>query len=539
MSAPRKLLIVANGLRDHVGHYFETSVSVAEAARRAGWMPVLGTHVECRIDLLPGWLPSCPLFRTDYWMRPLEDGLPRPSSNVNDSQTAREVRPPHVRVAQSRVNLAKLAKLAARYSMPPLAYDIARVFSYCCLPRIVRRPHRGRLRSALSKVSRRWQYGGDAALIEQAARFSEITACVNQPGAQTRMLDALRTLAPLGALAELEYSLMFKQDLQKFLALSGAGGDDQVLLTTAHARESLAVHFVAEQLGHADAPTFHLEFRHPLFEGEATADELERSPTVAVQRALLSLPAQWGIFDRIKFYTDSERLARDYESICGLRFGVLPLPFRAELIGPPAQRPHKPLTVAYVGEARDEKGFHWLPGLIEELQTDYLLPGRVKFLVQANVSCPEHNPRSVEALAHLQLRKDEVELAALTEALSPADYYRLVARADVMLLPYLQSRYRASTSGVLAEALAAGIPAIVPDRTWLADQLPPGGGEGFHDFPSFVIAVKRVIDDYDVYRAAVSANRTAWLAKHTPDALLRTISGSGEPLLAPYGRTAA
>ncbi len=67
VSTRAKFLVLSNGLRDQLGHYFETSISVAEAAERAGFQAVLGTHVECSA-LLPDSLTSHALFRTDYWM---------------------------------------------------------------------------------------------------------------------------------------------------------------------------------------------------------------------------------------------------------------------------------------------------------------------------------------------------------------------------------------------------------------------------------------------------------------------------------------
>ncbi len=297
-----------------------------------------------------------------------------------------------------------------------------------------------------------------------------------------------------------------------------------MLLQTAHAREALAVHLVVESLA-AQAPTFHLEFRHPLFEHDARTGEPIETSNTRMQRSFLQLHVEWGTSDRIRFYTDSETLSRDYESLVDLPFGVLPLPFRAELM-PKVTRPADgPVTMVYLGGARDEKGFHWLPDLIEALAEDYLAPGRARLLIQTSLGQPEHNPRSVAALRRLR-QQPGVELIGKTGALAPAEYYRLAAQADIVLLPYLRDRYRACTSGVLAEALAAGAAAVVPAGTWLADQLPPGGGETFSDdVATFVAATKRVLDNFPAYRAAAQANRAAWLNRHSPDALIAAVVG--------------
>ena len=129
MAQPRKFLLVNNGLRDQLGHYFETSVSVAEAARRAGFHPVLGAHVECRPDLVPDWLECHCVFRTDHWMwedLPIErsvDSVPRSWKASTEKAWARFRR------------AARLAERSAYYLFPPLIYDAGRLFSYCCLPR--------------------------------------------------------------------------------------------------------------------------------------------------------------------------------------------------------------------------------------------------------------------------------------------------------------------------------------------------------------------------------------------------------------------
>jgi glycosyltransferase involved in cell wall biosynthesis len=180
--------------------------------------------------------------------------------------------------------------------------------------------------------------------------------------------------------------------------------------------------------------------------------------------------------------------------------------------------------MVYLGGARDEKGFHWLPDLIQALADDYLVPGKARLVIQTSLGQPEHNPRSVLAMRKLQRRLSPgIELVAKDDALDPQAYYTLASRADIMLLPYLRERYRACTSGVLAEALAAGAAAVVPAGTWLADQLPRGGGETFDDFDSFVLAVKRIVDKFDSYRHSAEAFRPIWLKRHSPDALVAAL----------------
>lgn len=511
MSTPRKFLIVSNGLRDQLGHYFETSVSVAEAAKRAGFHPVLGAHVDCRGKLLPDWLESHAIFRTDHWM-----WQPAPADRSERSE----------KTLNYWRRAVRLTERGAYFLLPPLLYDAGRLVGYCCLPRIVTSECRDRAMVGLRRLGFRLRYGNDAKLMEQAAPWPELSHALAMRSKSWRMPDAVHRLLTEGLGRELEYSLVFLQDLRRFLGVAGAGPADHVLLQTAHAREVLAVQLAVDELAHR-SPTFHLEFRHTIFERDAVTHEPIESPSTRMQRAFLSLYAEWGGSRRIHFYTDSKRLSRDYESVADLSFGVLPLPFRAELMRSVRRRPGWPLKMVYLGGARDEKGFHWLPELIQTLADDYFASGKARLLIQASLGQPEHNPRSVAALRLLKRQSvPGVELIGEKGPLTPAEYYELASQADIVLLPYLRERYRACTSGVLAEALAVGAVSIVPAGTWLADQLPSGGGETFAGFDEFAIAARRVLDNFDSYRAQAHAYRSAWLERHSPDALVATVVGN-------------
>lgn len=542
-----KFIVLSNGLRDHLGHYLETSLAVAEAARKLGFHPVLAAHVECRRDCLPDWLESHATFRTDHWV---DD--PPPGYAAAKRQTSPFWS--HGRSALERGS--RWARRAAYYLLPPLFYELGRLAGYCCLPRIAAAQERTRAAAALRRRALRLRYGQCAELIEQTADWPELTRVLKLAGGSrvsraaaagpclaafrpdvsnapttlpppAKLMDAARRLLPEGLGRELEYALLFYQDLERFLAATAAGPGDHVWLGTAHAREALAVHWAVEQLGIEHSPVFHLEFRHALFACDARAPQVPIETSLTrMQRDLLRLHAEWGANDRLRFYTDSAALSRDYESLVPLSFGVLPLPFRAHLVQRRARRAGQPLTIGYLGEARDEKGFPLLPGLIEALLHDYVLPGKVRFLLQSNVSQPRFNPRSAGALA--QLRRQAypgVELVARDAPLSPEAYHALISQADIVLLPYAIDAYQARTSGAMGEALAAGAAVVVTAGTWLAEELPPGCGETFNTPEEFAAAVRRVVDHFGAYRSAAESYRPIWRQRHSPEALIHALSG--------------
>lgn len=521
-----QFILLNNGLRDHRGHYFETSVSVAEAARRAGWWPVLAAHVDCRADLLPDELEAYSIFRTDHWMN-------QPSAELNTvcSPGARSFAERKTTLGQVRRALGKArwaGDRAAFYLLPPAAYDGGRWLARWCMPRILRRQYRARVRARLAQAARRLKLLAASDGSDIGPCSSNINRALKNPDRAVLVSEALAALQPHGQAHELEYGLIFLDDLERLLTLTGAGAGDHVWLGTAHAREVLAVCLAVRRLG-PQSPTFHLEFRHSLFRSEPTPAELEQSPIVRLYQTCFSLYQQHGPSQRIKFYTDTAELARDYQLLARQPIGVLPIPFRGELIAAVERRPGDPLRLAYLGEARDEKGFPLLPGLIDRLFDDYLRSGRARLLIQANVSAPQYNPQSALALERIKRYPEQhVELFGLDAPLAPEAYYALVSQADVVLLPYDRDRYRACSSGTLAEALAGGRPTVVPARSWMSAQVPPGAGETFHDAASLAGTVERLIENYDEYRSRAQANAATWQATHSPDALVASLCGMAE-----------
>jgi glycosyltransferase involved in cell wall biosynthesis len=564
-----KFIILHNGLKDLCGHYFETSISIAEAARRAGLHTVLATHVDCPADLFPDWLEVHRIFTTDHWMNHPPAAPPELGDAARHPyRLAQGVR--RHRIAWRRWAAPLLASLDALletvalrrcprgweslfhrgwwacrkaawcvergwfYLPPPFVYDttlwLGRRLA-CLRPRILRPDYRERIGQRLCQRIARFRNG---ALLDQfqipsalLCGASELARGLRHKIEAPYIAEAWRAATDRDLGREIEYGLVFRRDLERLLALADAGAEDQVLLNTAHARELLAVHLVSRRLGPRRSPTFHLVFRHPLFHDGPSAENTEDSPLVRPYATFLRLYDQWGSLDNIQFHTDTEELANEYGSLAPLDYGVLPIPFRAELIDRTDRSRRGPIRLVYTGEARDEKGFHWLPGLIEDLWAKYVLPGKVRFLIQATLTAPQFHPKS--ALAIEKLRKyapEHVELRGLGSPLTPREYYALVSDADAIALPYDRRSYWARSSGTLAEALSAGCPAIVPAQTWMARQLPHGGGETFDDYHTFLQAVRRVIDGFDSYRRQAEGHKANWRARHSPDALVAAIVGS-------------
>lgn len=560
-----RFVILNNSLRDHCGHYFETSIALAEAARRCGWHPVLATHVNCPASLLPDWLDSYPIFCTDHWMtdppaEPPDLGDFRSDLYASPQVTIERVRggeatvrdfvsglfnclPPADgradavtgRVPNSAVdgfcssysNMVWAIERLGFYLFPPVLDGLLRKAARCLFPRILVPGYHARIRQRIAEKLLSFQKSAPSSVIDEGPCGPETARALENEAEREWIRQALIHLRPQGFGQELDHALIFKRDLERLLTFARIGAGDHVLLGTAHAREVAAVSLVCRRLSKERLPTFHLEFRHPLFRSRATSEELAASPTVNLHRSFLALHNKWGEHESVKFYTDTAELSRDFERLDQGRFGVLPIPFRSELIEAPRREPDEPLRLVFLGQARDEKGFPWLPDLVDDLMADYIKSGKVRFLIQANVGVAQYNPLSGGALERLREHPPEiVELLGLEKPLSPDEYYRLVSQASIVLLPYDRGRYAAASSGTLADAFAGGRPVIVPDECWLANQLPRGSGEAFRDYESFVSSVCKVIDNYETYAARAQERSAAWVAEHAPDALVAAVTGA-------------
>jgi hypothetical protein len=177
----------------------------------------------------------------------------------------------------------------------------------------------------------------------------------------------------------------------------------------------------------------------------------------------------------IRFMTDTDELTDQYNRLQVANFITVPVPSDftlAQRQNETNQRASCPntITMSYIGDARDEKGYPFLLSCQRALSTTRLKDGTAKLLVQSNYNTPHGDPST--AAAHKLLRdcySQGVEL--VYGPLDRTAYQNLIARTDLMLLPYSAKNYAARSSGVFAEALAAGIPTVVTSGTWMSNLL--------------------------------------------------------------------
>lgn len=246
---------------------------------------------------------------------------------------------------------------------------------------------------------------------------------------------------------------------------------------------------------------------------------------------------------RLHLYATTGELAAELSSLGVLPVRELGYPIDSSLRTCGRQpRRAGPLRVTFAGDGRLEKGFHHLPAIVDAVLANAELASQVEFVIQANfpfrLPCRRRN-RPLVAARDALARHDPSRVRLLCQPLDDAAYRQLILDADLLVLPYDARHYFARCSGVLVEALCAGVPVIAPAGCSMAAQLvrsfaPPqaaadddgpgrvdcaGGGP-----PGLVASspaeiptlVRQIVVDYDRYRRAAARFAAGWTRWHHP-----------------------
>ena len=413
-----KFIVIDHSITDLGGHHYGYAAHVLRAAERAGYQPVLATNRKFTNNANAAW-PILRVYEFDFW------------AELPAGRTRRFLRSIANRVLRTWADLRSrlLYKTRNATNNPP------------------RRPP-GESPSKLQTLHK---------LARLVADLHRRTLGHNRPAPPGRVTKA------------------FGRDTKLLFEEVGLGPHDIVFIPTISHRDMLGLlEFFRAGSREADA-SWHLLFRRNLPEPSLPGDAAPDPALNEIRGAFESFRREAGS-RRIYFHTDSEELTEQYEQAGTLHFRTLPIPHT----NAPQQRvpAEGPLRVAYLGDARREKGYHLLPDLVWNLRKDYLETNKVRFVFQSNP-----NPREGEAetaIPRAEMDRFPSSMVALyKEPLSMDDYRRLLLSSGIMLLPYNRHDYRARSSGILAESLAAGIPVIVPAGTWLSRQLLLGENESY------------------------------------------------------------
>ena len=519
MSEQKKFYIINNGMKDLRGHYFETSISIAEAARDMGWHPILTGHATCELGMIPEWLEFYPVFRTDHWI----------SSKIED-QSHIETRINFADYHQASIEQVKAGKATFQQFINSRFYIRPELNAWNIVP--VKQTFFTRITHRIKEV---YDNDGLAKLLLLTLKKIFRECCpplilkILKKGLSP-FIKKPELIKPNKLNFDLDHELhsciLFKNDLSKILALTKATPSDFVFLPTAHGRELLAISQICEES--TFAPRFGLEFRHALDFPLLILPLGEEHAYAAQHRFYFERIKEKGLSNRIRLFTDTKELAEDYSKFSGLPFDVLPIPFRQDFLKnheviPPIS--HEKLRIVYIGDPREEKGFHWLPFLIDFLALDYLKTNKVVLEIQASVHPVNSELKCINALEILKsYPKEWIKFHGSNGPLNPESYYQLLSAAHVIICPYDKLTYHSRSSGTLTEAIAAGVPTIVPADTWLSNQQPTGSGLTFDGLQDFLIKTKQLIDKYPEFLQKAKLAKVEWQKNQDPKDLIMEVT---------------
>ena len=218
---------------------------------------------------------------------------------------------------------------------------------------------------------------------------------------------------------------------------------------------------------------------------------------------------------RVIFATDSDELAARYSPMVGETIHVLPIPHVPAISAPGGSLPKhsRKVVVAFPGIAGENKGFHFLPEVVDRIAAAGI---DMRFIVQTVMPMPTQI--LLEALRRLKSFEREVHI--IDRPLSTSEYHAMLQGADCVLLPYDPVRYGGQTSGVFTEALAAGKVVLATRTRWMERNMEQyDSGVFIEEFSSTGIleAIKSYLGnrEREEERAAHAAER--WRAYHNPD----------------------
>jgi glycosyltransferase involved in cell wall biosynthesis len=209
-----------------------------------------------------------------------------------------------------------------------------------------------------------------------------------------------------------------------------------------------------------------------------------------------------------------------YTTLLGTPVEVLPLPYVGTFDRRDRRSETGPRTVAFLGHQRGEKGYHLVPEIAK-----LLLSSRDDVRLLIHNARPDDMSEVQRIMRLLAASDPRIEL---DERPAGPDIWRaLLRRSDVIVCPYMPDRYRAAYSGVTADAIASGVPLVVPEQTGMSRMVHDyhGGGTSFaeHEPTSIVSAISQLLSNFSFYAERAAAAAVRWTETMGPHRMVGTM----------------
>jgi glycosyltransferase involved in cell wall biosynthesis len=182
----------------------------------------------------------------------------------------------------------------------------------------------------------------------------------------------------------------------------------------------------------------------------------------------------------LRLFTDSEKMQTLIRKNYGLDIRLWPmvnLDINVNLLGQIGPKPvRNGKSVVFPGNGQLAKGFDLACDFIARYGERLANTHGCRFVLRKMFRDMAHNNQLMSEKLKQIATMDCVEIIEGT--VSEIEFLRLFYHADVIVLPYRRKNFYSRTSSCVVNAILTGTPALVPEDTWLADQVRNFGAGG-------------------------------------------------------------
>lgn len=493
----KKFIIIDHSLSNLQGHHYECSLSVAEAASRQGYEPIIVANKIFPSKLYPDNIQVISAFEVDWFDNPVSSNKKNKIVNIFEFLQDN----PLDKLSETVNNQFQFYVKYLEFTQPKLKLLLEKIQG--STSRLINWIQKDiTLLRFIPFSNTLW---GIFKIIWGLVRYilSVFVRKINQ--------ILIKRLTPKHE--------TFKKTLFKVFKAIKLTAEDEIFIHTIGIRQVEEVYHYLASNDLSEMPQFHILLRRDIEDPLVVY-----APGIGLKAILENCYKSRLWPKKIQFYTDTDDLIQRYNSLSEIRLYKIPIPFRQEKLKQETKdlNIEDAINLVYLGDARPEKGYHFLPNIIEYLWKDYIQPGKIKIIIQSNFSVEGGEGLIPKARLALE-RYPESKVKLIKEAMSADDYYQLLAEADALILPYDPNSYRFRTSGVLTEALAAGKPVIVPQSSWLGKQVDSSRASLYENPDEIPKKVIEVIENLDRFSESAINFSHGWLKQNSPDNLVKIL----------------
>ncbi|MDF9407902.1 hypothetical protein L7E55_05935 [Pelotomaculum isophthalicicum JI] len=464
-----KFILIDHSIREFGGHYYEYAVHVLRAAKEEGLKTILATNRDFKLDRSETEYIAdvYPVYKYDFW------GLSRTiykqysffekiKSKINSIKVRLKLS-----LGYSSVGFLWLVRNQYKELLFSQSYNARQLVTwfFILIPLIYLTKIAKGFRSLLNVIFYPFKTGYIGNVLKEFLNFIKVIihpliAVIKYKG---KLIFYIHQLRRIRAFRKATENLFERVKLEN---------EDIIFIPTLSEVDLMGLlDYFKKKKNDSIKPSWNLVFRRNLYFGREPEYLTQRNNIKPLRNAFLHFKNNLS-GQKVCFFTDTEKLTTQYNSLNIFQFNTLPIPVNNRFQEYMAQKEKGyPLKAVYAGDARREKGYQYLPGIIRDLWEDYVDAGKLSFLLQSNFAFTrlENNADIVFARDQLEIMPDD-KIQVIKRPLSSDEYCNLILSGDIGLLFYDKDNYYARSSGALVEFLIAGKPVIVPAGTWLVEE---------------------------------------------------------------------